>query len=290
MIDLHMHTVYSRDGTFFPSELTALCARSDITVMSVTDHNCAQGNREAAACAADANIRFLAGIEIDCTHQGRNYHLLGYGIDFQNADFRQIEEADRQRELQASTVRREKLHALGFLTDAEELHARFGEIWTGEMFAELLLGSPAYSSHPLLAPYRSGGTRGDNPFVNFYWDFFSQGKPCYAPVHYPEMAATVMLIHRNGGAAVLAHPGANLDGGAVPPQILALGIDGIEAYSSYHTSEQAAAYAAQAQAHGLFTTCGSDFHGKTKPSIVPGGYPRPAHYRLPDALEMRLYP
>ena len=50
--------------------------------------------------------------------------------------------------------------------------------------------------------------------------------------------------------------------------IIDLGIDGIEAFSSYHTPSQTADALAVAQAHGLFVTCGSDFHGKTKPSIA----------------------
>ena len=51
MIDLHMHSRYSDDGEFAPEELVRQCCECDITVMSVTDHNCARANGEAEQAA-----------------------------------------------------------------------------------------------------------------------------------------------------------------------------------------------------------------------------------------------
>ena len=50
------------------------------------------------------------------------------------------------------------------------------------------------------------------------------------------------------------------------------GIDGIEAYSNYHEPIHNEYYAEFAKKHGLLITCGSDFHGKHKPSIEMGEY------------------
>ncbi|MDO5114355.1 MAG: phosphatase, partial [Planctomycetia bacterium] len=85
-----------------------------------------------------------------------------------------------------------KTQALGSaITEAEmEYAAResyWPETWTGEMFAEVLLSKAEYASHERLRPYRAGGARDDNPLVNFYWDFYSQGKPCHVEIHYPPM-------------------------------------------------------------------------------------------------------
>lgn len=141
------------------------------------------------------------------------------------------------------------------------------------MFAEVLLAKPEYENHPLLRPYRSGGVRSDNPYVNFYWDYYSQGKPCYAEIKFPAMEKAIDVIHRNHGTAVLAHPGVNLKGKAyLLDEIVKLGIDGIEAFSSYHTPKQAAGYYEAAKGRQLFVTCGSDYHGKAKPSIVLGAH------------------
>ena len=53
--------------------------------------------------------------------------------------------------------------------------------------------------------------------------------------------------------------------------IVQAGIEGMEVYSSYHSQAQMDFYARQAEKHGLIKTIGSDFHGKTKPSIELGG-------------------
>ena len=82
-------------------------------------------------------------------------------------------------------------------------------VYTGEMFGEALLKDERYVDHELLKPYRSGGSRSDNPYVNFYWDYYAQGKPCYTEVIFPSLEKTIQLINDHGGVAVLAHPGNN---------------------------------------------------------------------------------
>lgn len=152
--------------------------------------------------------------------------------------------------------------------------------WTAEKFAAILLNKPEYFDHELLKPYRPGGERSDNPLVNFYWDFCAQGKPCHVKIEFPALDEIIQVIHDTGGLAVLAHPGNNL---AAHPHLLTeivrLGLDGIEVGSSYHSPATTAHFYQQALAHGLLVTGGSDYHGKTKPAIRLGEYPRP----LPEA-------
>jgi predicted metal-dependent phosphoesterase TrpH len=85
------------------------------------------------------------------------------------------------------------------------------------------------------------------------------------------MRKVVEIIHNNRGTAVLAHPGVNLhDRKHLLEGVLACGFDGIEAFSSYHTTEQAGYFFREAIRRRLRVTCGSDFHGKTKPSVFLG--------------------
>lgn len=277
MIDLHMHSRYSDDGEFTPSELVRQCAQKGVRIMSIADHNCVKANAEAAKSAIENEITYIPGIEIDCTYKNTNFHMLGYGIDFCSSDFEKIEKNIDDQNFQASLDRLAKTQSLGFChiteTDMWALSKNnyWQKSWSGEMFAEILLAMPEYADHPLLKPYRPGGKRSDNPYVNFYWDYYSQGKPCYAKIHYPAMKEIIDLIHRNHGAAVLAHPGVNLKGKEfLLDDILELEIDGIEAFSSYHTPGQAEYYCSAAQKANIFVTCGSDYHGKTKPSIGLG--------------------
>ena len=276
--DLHMHSFYSDDGEYSPGELVTRCQNAGIHVMAMADHNSVRGVREACEKAAELGILCIPAIEIDTVFESVNIHVLGYGIDIKSEDFGLIEENITRQSKDASWKMFQKTQKLGFTITTEELEAlenneNFRGRWTGEMFAEVLLARAEYRDHELLKPYRPGGERGDNPFVNFYWDYFAQGKPCHAEVKYPALAEVLRVIHKNGGKAVLAHPG--LYSWKRPEQLgrlLESGLDGVEAFSSYHTTAQAEEYRKKAEKWGLFSSGGSDFHGKIKPSVRLGEF------------------
>jgi len=276
MIDLHMHSIYSEDGDFKPAELAEKCARAGVELMAVTDHNSVRANDEAIAAAQRLGVACLSGVELDCVYKGLNFHVLGYGIDSAAPAYASIEaDMERQyRELAMESL--QKTCDLGFHVTVEEMQevskwSFWPECWTGERFAEVLLNKPEYANEPLFVPYRPGGSRSDNPYINFYWDFYSQGKPCYVEMVFPSMERAVELIRETGGKVVLAHPGNNLRGHEdLFGEIMALGFDGVEAFSSYHTVEQAAFFCRRAREAGKFCTCGSDYHGRLKPAIELG--------------------
>lgn len=275
-IDLHMHSYYSDDGEFSPSELVRKCKKQGIELMAVADHNSVRANEEARQAAKKEGIAYISAIEIDCTFLDVNFHLLGYGIDDRSADFYSLEEKIAEQSAAISCKMLSATRKLGFeVTENDMAELSKGRYWkdrwTGEMFAEVLLDRPEYREHPLLKPYRPGGERSDNPYVNFYWDYYSQGKPCFAAIAYMSLQQAVDMIHRNGGRAVLAHPEINLKGrNELLDPMIEQGIDGIEVFSSYHTAAQAEYFYRQAQKHDLMVTCGSDYHGKTKPSVQLG--------------------
>lgn len=278
MIDLHMHSSYSADAEFTPSVLAKMCAEQGVTLMAVTDHNSARANTEAREAAKERGIAYLSGIEIDCLFEDTALHMLGYGIDERDAGFRELEEQFYRQSREASRKMLDKTLELGFCVTEEELEAAAEDslwpgVWTGEMFAEVLLGKPEYDGHPGLLPYREGGARSENPCLNFYWDFYGPGKPCHVPLCFPSFEQILDLIHQTRGLAVLAHPGMNLKGKEhLLEPMVKLGLDGIEAFSSYHDPGQAAGFLERAGREGLFVTCGSDFHGKTKPAVHLGGH------------------
>lgn len=273
MIDLHMHSYYSDDGEYRPEELVKQCKENEIQYMAITDHNCVRAVSEGREAAKKEGIHFISGVEVDCTFKGRNFHVLGYGIDEQDPVFQRIEDNISEQSEEASVKMLEATRDLGFDVSESDMKKLTETMfwknrWTGEMFAEVLLNKPEYKEHELLLPYRTGGERSSNPYVNFYWDYYSQGKPCHADIKFPSMEDIIRQIHESGGKAVLAHPGQNLkDHMELWKEIAALDIDGVEAFSSYHTPEQALFFCHEAGDKGLFITCGSDFHGKTKPSI-----------------------
>ena len=274
-IDLHMHSNCSDDGEFSARALTTLCRDAGLRYFAIADHNSVRAVSEALALAPQMGMQAISGVELDCVHEGRNFHLLGYHFDHTQPVFAEIEQCILEQERHVAGRKIALIReATGIPLREEEVYAAADDgVVTGELIAELLLKRADAAGYAVLRPYQPGGSRADNPFVNFYWDYFSQGKPAYVPIEYLSLAEGVRLLHEAGGVAVLAHPGQNLKGdNAFLERILPAGIDGIEAYSSYHSPEEAAYFAAFARENRLFVTCGSDFHGKIKPAISLGGH------------------
>lgn len=270
-IDLHMHSMYSDDGEYTPTQLVDMCHEAGVKIMAIADHNWVKANEEAKKHADELGMTYIPAIEIDCTYKGVNLHVLGYGIDNQEV-FNQLGEDIEKQEIACSMKKLELTNALGFDLKKEQLDAlSTNGVYTGEMFGEALLNDSRYEDYELLKPYRQGGERSDNPYVNFYWDYYAQGKPCYTEIHFPTLEETIQLIHQHGGVALLAHPGNNLKGQfELFDEMVALGLDGVECFSSYHTTETNEYFYNKAKELNVLYTCGSDFHGKTKPSIHLG--------------------
>lgn len=271
-IDLHMHSLYSDDGEFTPTELVENCYNNGIRIMAIADHNSVKAIDEAKSVAKEKGMKYIPAIEIDCTFEGVNLHVLGYGIDYHHEDFIKLEDNVLSQELSCSLEKLRLTNELGFHLTKEDLDKLSDNgVYTGEMFGECLLNKEEYKDHELLKPYREGGSRSDNPYVNFYWDYYAQGEPCYTKIVYPTLQETIELIHRHGGIAVLAHPGNNLKGKfEVFDEMMKHGFDGVEAFSNYHDVMTVDYFYRKGKEYKIMTTCGSDYHGKTKPAIELG--------------------
>lgn len=272
-IDLHMHSNYSNDGEFSPDQLVHLCLKAGLTHAAIADHNSTKGVDEAVSAAEGTSLMIIPAIEMDCEMDGINIHMLGYGIDHSDSIFSEIGADLHKQEQDNSEQLMNLVRQLGIDFDDELIsELSIDGVVTGEMIAEAALIYDAENKNPLLDPYRGDGYRSDNPYVNFYWDFCSQGKPAYTPFRFISLSQAIEIIHANHGVSVLAHPGVNVKEDAIfLAKIIAEGIAGIEVYSSYHNNAQVRFYRDAALSKELLVTCGSDFHGKTKKSIKIGG-------------------
>ena len=74
--DLHIHSEYSSDGEFRVADIVGKCAAGGVDLFSLTDHNTVRGLDEACDGALQAGMEFVPGIEIDCSFEGTDLHLL----------------------------------------------------------------------------------------------------------------------------------------------------------------------------------------------------------------------
>lgn len=287
-IDLHLHSSCSKDGQHLPSDMVRLCRENGLKIISITDHNSVLAIEEArqAVIDQDLDLKVIPGVEIDCDFNGVNIHILGYGIDVHEPWFDFYEAYITTAEREGSLIRARKIRELGIHLDQTELDkVAIDGVLTGEMIAEVALEDPINKDHPILMPYREGGSRSDNAILNFYWDWCSQGKPACADTEFITAKEAVKRIKEANGLAVFAHPGNNIKMDPILLEgILDLGLDGIEVYSSYHTAEMIAFYRQKAIHHHQLITLGSDYHGRTKPTIKLGEFHCPDEQELTKAF------
>lgn len=271
-IDLHLHSSVSLDGDLSPRGLVELCSQEGITLAALTDHNAVSGVPEFSWRGAQLGIRVIPGVELDCTAEGLQLHILGYGIDITNGKLMQIERSVLEMQRTLSLRQMDAVEELGILLDRDALmeQTKNGVVST-EMIAAGALVFPQNQNHPLLRPFLPGGSRSDQPLVDFYLDICSPGKPAYVPVSYISASEAIQVIHDAGGITVLAHPAINLQGREkLIEYFLNLPLDGLEVFSSYHNAIETAFYLDLAQKYHLLITGGSDFHGKVKPNLRMG--------------------
>lgn len=112
------------------------------------------------------------------------------------------------------------------------------------------------------------GSKSKNPIANFYWENLVIGKWGYTEIDLPDYQEVIDLIHNDGGICICAHPFVNIKkNNDSIQQLIDSGIDGFEAYCSYHDRDVSNFYHQKCIDNNLLFTCGSDFHGSTKPNI-----------------------
>lgn len=271
-IDLHIHSNISNDGDFSPAELMKMCSKAGIKTAALADHNSVRGVAEAIKEGEKFGVKVIPAIEIDCTYKEYTLHVLGYNIDYNNKIFEKIEKNVFEQELKAGDKRMALVKKAGIFFDEEKVRKlSYDGTITGEMIGEAAIEDERNRENPLITPYLEGGTRSNNPYVNFYWDWCSKGKPAYVPIKYITLKEAIDIIHKTGGKAVLAHPNNNIGmNEEIFKEIAAEGIEGVEVFSSYHSKENAEFFLKMAEKYNVSVTCGSDFHGKTKPAIKLG--------------------
>jgi hypothetical protein len=248
-IDLHTHTVYS-DGTLTPRELLELARDRGLDVVAVTDHDTTDGLMEAAEAGAELGIEVVPGVEFSTVREGDGVHVLCYCMDPTHPEL--VAELRRLREDRLSRGERmvRRLQDLGYPI-------------TFDRVREIATGGNIIRPHVAQALVEAGvvATLKDA----FSEELIGSGGRAYVEKQALSPLQAIGLIHRAGGACVLAHPGTWREAAPVPDdvidELIEAGLDGIEALHPEHSPELEARYVALAEARGLFWTGSSDCHG-----------------------------
>lgn len=274
-IDLHIHSKYSLDGEKEVQELIDMAVKNNVEMIAIADHNTTLAYRDTID---QKGISIIPAIEVDCTFQDRDFHILGYGVDPYAEVWDALHESVTQMEKESGLKRLAFIRdRMGIQVDQKRLEElRPNGVYEAETVCEVALSMPENDENPYLAEFRPGKKHGTSPYVDFFWEYCAKGKMAYYPMEFITMEEIISIFRDQGALVVLAHPGNNVKEDAeLMNGILDLHIDGLEVYSSYHSKEQIGFYRDVAERNRLLMTCGSDFHGKTKPRIVMGNCQMP---------------
>ena len=251
-VDLHIHTTAS-DGWLSPEQVLQKAREAAMAGMAVTDHDTVDGVLQLArrGCLADMDPLVVPGIELSTDLPENEVHILGYGLNMDESFLRAyLDELIQDRRGRVEKMVK-KLNQLGYPVEC----GRVKEI-AGDAKA---LGRPHVAQALLEKGYFAS-------IGEVFDKMLAKNGPAYVP-HYKLLPEEIIrLIHRAGGAAVLAHPG-QIRSDQIVMELLELGLDGLEVYHPHHSEEETQRYRQWALEKGLLITGGSDFHG------MPGRFP-----------------
>jgi len=249
-----MHTCYS-DGKYTPSELLLKAAELGLKTVAITDHDNANGARQAVPLARAMGMELVMGIEITTTWPSlglppgeTDVDLLGYFVDLDAPAFKEMEKARTDDIFQRLTDCCAYLSAAGFpltLADVLAKNARFPNV-TATIFAAQDKG--------YAASWEAG-----HRLVMESWRKVR-------PARDAEIGSMIECIHAAGGVAVLAHPAAiacpqGLIQALQVAELAGMGLDGIEVYHHRNDEFTRRQLLALAQQFNLAVSGGSDEHG-----------------------------
>jgi predicted metal-dependent phosphoesterase TrpH len=259
--DLHCHSTIS-DGVFAPEVVAERAHARGVTLWALTDHDEVSGQQRARARAEALGMQYLSGVEISVTWAKQTVHIVGLGIDPENAAL--LLGLRETRAGRAGRARRigERLAKLGMPGSFEG--------------ALTFAGNPELISRTHFARFLVEA--GHCPTVQSVFDqYLSDDGPAHEPMQWAKLEDAVAWIRGAGGIAVIAHPGryhyTPTQFGALFDSFKAVGGQAIEVITGSHTVPQYQEYAQVARQYDFLASCGSDFHSAKESKIDFGSLP-----------------
>jgi predicted metal-dependent phosphoesterase TrpH len=265
-IDLHIHSSTGSDGALTLEEIFVEAVKRNIELLSITDHGAVHHQGEAQKLAAEHNIRYVTGVELNVSFpyggKDRSLDFLGYGYDYKNTALNEklavMQKFDSERALKI----------------LENLNSEFRKadlpLFTEEDLAGMQEGIEGVLSRPHIADYLV-----KKKIVTDRQEAFDRYLvACNVPRFPLRLEEASRLIHEAGGKLLLAHPN---DGNGtslfaftkslaeqtelIQNEMMDF-IDGIECWHSRSDEETIAHYTAFCYEKSLMMTGGSDCHQK----------------------------
>lgn len=240
--------------------MVARAAQAGIGVLALSDHDTVDGVDEAIAAGAEHGVGIVPAIEISALDpEGVDLHILGYGIDHDDAGFSVALERFRADRGQRADRMVAALRDCGFALDSGLLERKRAD---GKPIGRPHLAEAVFNHPDNAERIAAEGLQHPSDVLVAY---LLPGTPAFRARSVPTIEDAVTAIHRAGGVAIWAHPFWDVEN---PDEVVStlerfaeMGIDGVEAFYVTFDEEQTRLLADTASRLGLITTGSADFHG-----------------------------
>lgn len=288
-IDLHIHSCKSSDGDFSPFHIVQLAKEKKLKAISITDHDTVAAYPETLRYGKESSVEIIPSMELTTLFEEREFHLLLPFVDWKSKIVSDLISQAAKRRVKEARGRIKKLQELGFDITWKEVRKEAGVFPPlGVTIAQILLRKAEEDKNSMLEKYLEEENRPLAPYY-FYKDYFMEGKSASVPRQNLSILEVLDIISQTGAVPVLAHPGAYFQN-VKKQDLVALkkrGLQGLEVYSSYHSSEQSELYNQMALDLDLVPTAGSDFHGTIKPHIPFGSLNQGGYWMVEELRKRR---
>jgi 3',5'-nucleoside bisphosphate phosphatase len=259
--EIHMHSIFS-DGEFSPAELIDIAQKSNVTLLSLTDHDTFDGITDFLKAADGTGIEVFPGIEITVKFHDFNIHLLAYFKDYKSID---SELLDRVKDMTA--IRERRMRELikrvnGVIPEKFRDGIDFDNV---KKAAEGVLARP----HLAREMVRLGIVSNSNQAFERYLVKYNVQRENL------DAATAISLIRQSKGVPVMAHPGERSYSLICPEkgrkkenapvlleELKEMGLLGLECHYPYQERMGTVQYFIDlANKYDLIVTGSRDFHG-----------------------------
>jgi predicted metal-dependent phosphoesterase TrpH len=265
-IDLHIHTRTGSDGSLSVEEVFGEAEKRGIGLISITDHDSIDHQKQVIEIAGMHNIMCVTGVELNVTFE---YHSKSVSLDFLGYGYNTDNE-ELLRKLQL--IRKYRKTRVRQIMDNLNMEFAKENIpqFTREDLSSMQEGVDGVLSRPHIADYLI--KRG---IVNSRQEAFDKYLvKCDVPKYPLSLAEASRLIRNAGGVLIHAHPNdpngtslvsitSDLDEQThIIEEYMLEYIDGVECWHSRHDARTIAHYIEFAKKRGLVMSGGSDCHQK----------------------------
>jgi len=255
-IDLHTHTTRS-DGVLEPGALVAAAFEAGVRILSLTDHDTLAGYREVVTGGVvPAAMTLVPGVEInalvtrDLGLWEGELHILGFGMDPDDAAFEAAMVAQRDQRRLRFTRTVERLREIGLPIDDQVAVLTPG--------VDDALGRPTIARALIAAGFAAS-------VEDAFTRLIGHGMPGFVPRAGLGPTEAIDAIRAAGGVAVLAHFREAPQRPEVMAELVEAGLGGLEVHYRSFDRAAVAAVGRVAVDLGLQATGGTDHHGDLGP-------------------------